>query len=421
VRRLIAGGLVVAAGALACASAGTPPGGPEDHTPPEIISITPDSGETNVKIRYVEFKFDEVVSDRPAGATELSQIFLISPRNGEAKVNWHRTRIDVRSKNGFKPNTAYRVTMLPGLADLRGNVRKSTTTIVFSTGPVFPTLSITGIVFDWAAQRVVTGAYMEAVWRNDTSVVYLAATDTAGQFDIGPLPVGTYTVRALIDQNNNRMLDRNEKWDTATVTVVDSRPHIELDAIERDTTPAVVETVTPLDSVTLRVAFDKALDPRLPLQPALVRLQRADSSQIEITQVRWQSAYDRQKAAIDSARKADSIKAAAPPAAAAQPPTPTPAVAPTTRAAPPPPKPSFPPPERAIVVTIAPPALFIPNETYKVTVIGMRNLLGKSREQSRVFTVPKPPPPKIVTDTAKKPPARPPGAPPPKKPPRSSQ
>jgi hypothetical protein len=419
VRRLIAGGLVAAAGALACASAGTPPGGPEDHAPPEIISITPDSGETNVKIRYVEFKFDEVVSDRPAGATELSQLFLISPRNGEAKVNWHRTRIDVRSKNGFKPNTAYRVTMLPGLADLRGNVRRSSTTIVFSTGPAFPTLSITGIVFDWTAQRVANGAYMEAVWRNDTSVVYLAATDSAGQFDIGPLPAGTYTVRALIDQNNNRMLDRNEKWDTASVTVIDSRPRLELDAIERDTTPAAIETVTPVDSVTLRVSFDKPLDPRLPLQPALVRLQRADSSQIGIAQVQWQSAFDRVKAALDSARKADSIKAAAPPSAAAPPPTPPPAVtSPTTRAAPPPPKPRFPPPERAIVVTIAPPARFIPTETYKLTVIGIRNLLGNSREQSRVFTVPKPPPPRIVTDTTKKPPARPPGTPPPK-PPRS--
>jgi hypothetical protein len=421
VRRLIAlGAGAVAAGALACASAGTPPGGPEDHSPPEIISITPDSGETHVNIKSVEFKFDETVSDRPIGATDLAQIFLISPRNGEAKVSWHRSRIDVRPKNGFKPNTAYRVTLLPGLVDLRSNVRKTTTTIIFSTGATFPNLSITGIVFDWAAQHVVNGAYMEAVWRNDTSVVYLAATDSAGQFDLGPLPVGTYTVRALIDQNNNRMLDRGEKWDTATVTVVDARPHIELDAIERDTTPAALENVQVIDSVSFRVTFDKPLDPRIPLQPALVRLQHPDSSQIDIAQVQWQRDYDRRKAAIDSARRADSIKAAAPPSAPS-PAAPAPAVAaPPTRSAPPAPKPSALPPDRGIVITIAPPARLVPTETYRVTLIGMRNLVGRSTPQTRVFTVPKPPPPKITPDTAKKPPARPPGTPPPK-PPHSPQ
>jgi hypothetical protein len=249
--------------------------------------------------------------------------------------------------------------------------------------------------------------------------VYLAATDSAGQFDIGPLPVGTYTVRALMDQNNNRMLDRGEKWDTTTVTVVDSRPHIELDAIERDTTPAVIETVTPLDTISLRVTFDKALDPRLPLQPALIHLQHADSSEIGVVQVQWQSDYDRRKAAIDSAHRADSIKAAAPPAVPTPaPPPPVAAAPPPTRNAPPPPKPRALPPDRGIVITIAPPARFTPNETYRVTIVGARNLVGRSSPQTRIFTVPKPPPPKITPDTAKKPPAKPPATPPPR-PPRS--
>jgi hypothetical protein len=424
VRRLIAA-LVGAAAILGCASAGTPPGGPEDHSPPEILSITPDSGETNVKIKSVEFKFDEVVSDRPSGATQLDQIFLISPRNGEARVSWHRTRIDLRPKNGFKANTAYRITMLPGLADLRGNVRKSTTSIVFSTGPGFPSLSIPGIVFDWVAQRPAIGAYVEAVWANDTSVVYLGASDTTGHFDLGPLPAGRYLVRAIMDVNNNRMIDRNEKWDTTSIAVADTRPNVELDAIERDSVPATIQTVTVVDSMTLRVALDKPVDPRILLQPTLVRIQRADSSVINVTRVQWQAEYDREKAARDSAQRADSIKAlpkpapgapAAPPAA--QPPTPAPTPTPA-RAAPPPPKPRLPPPDRGIVITIAPPATFVPTQTYRVTVTGMRNLVGRTAPATRLFTVPKPPPPRIVTDTTKKPPARPPARPPaaPTKPP----
>ncbi|MGH7615627.1 MAG: Ig-like domain-containing protein [Gemmatimonadaceae bacterium] len=421
----VAAAVSLAATATTCASAGTPPGGPEDHAPPEILSITPDSGETNVKLKNVEFKFDEVVSDRPSGAALLDQIFLISPRNGQPVVSWHRSRIDVRPKNGFKANTAYRVTMLPGLVDLRSNVLKTTTTIVFSTGATFPGLSIPGRVFDWAAQRPVNGAYIEAAWRNDTSVVYITASDSLGEFDVGPLPVGTYTVRALIDQNSNRILDRNEKWDTTTVTVADTRPHIELDAIERDSVPPALETVTALDSMTLRLTFDKYLDQKLPLQPALIRLQHADSSQIEVRSVLWLSVYERQKAIADSTHRADSLKALPPSAAPKTPARPAPPVAapvaPPARTAPPPPKPRYLPPEKGIVVTIVPPAKFVPLETYRVTAAGMRNLVGKSREATRSFTVPKPPPPRPRPDSSKKTPAdsaRRPGAPPPRPPPR---
>jgi len=165
VRRLI---LPLAAAAVAaCASAGPPPGGPEDHSPPQIISLRPDSGQLNAKVKEVQFQFDEVVSDRPTGAASLDRMFLISPRNGEPRVSWHRSRISVRPERGFRDSTAYRITMLPGIADLRGNVRKDGATLVFSTGPTFPTLGIVGTVFDWAGQAIAKGAYVEAVAKRD--------------------------------------------------------------------------------------------------------------------------------------------------------------------------------------------------------------------------------------------------------------
>ena len=413
-RRLIA--LVLVGG---CASAGAPPGGPERKTPPEIVAISPDSGETNVKIKSVEFKFDEVVSDRPSSsATGLDQLFLVSPRNGNSVVSWHRTRINVRPRNGFRPNTAYRVTMLPGLVDLRGNVRKDTRTILFSTGPTFPAYSILGRVFDWAAERPAVGAYVEAISRADTSVVYLAATDTAGQFDVGPLPQGDYLVRALIDQNSNRIFDRNEKWDSVDVNVVNVRPVTELDAIERDSIPALLQNITPIDSLTLRVTFDKPLDPFLALQPALIRLQRADSSQLEVRGVQWQGAYDRAQARAtqlaDSLRRAaaDTGRKAAPPPT---PPAPTPGGA-GGRTPPAAPKPRLPAPDRGIIVTVSPTTQLVPG-TYVIAVRGMRNLLGQSKEMTRTFNVTRPPPrdstQRARPDSARRPP---PGSPPPRPP-----
>lgn len=404
-RRLI---LPLAAAAVAaCASAGPPPGGPEDHSPPQIISLRPDSGQLNAKVKEVQFQFDEVVSDRPTGAASLDRMFLISPRNGEPRVSWHRSRISVRPERGFRDSTAYRITMLPGIADLRGNVRKDGATLVFSTGPTFPTLGIVGTVFDWAGQAIAKGAYVEAVAKRDTTVVYLTASDSSGQFDLGPLPAGNYTVRALIDQNSNRVFDRNEKWDSASVSVATTRPSVELDLIERDSVPPAFANVTVDDSVTITIAFDKPLDPTIPLQPALVALKRADSSDVTVTRVEWAMAHARARAAADSARRADSLRAAGnPPPAAAPPPTPA-----GVRAPPPPRKPKSPAPERAIVATVSPSTPMLPGQTIRVTTRALRNLLGKSSELTRTVTVPRPAP----RDTSQK--ARPDSAKAPRRPP----
>lgn len=404
VRRIVTLALTGAVTAIiACASAGAPPGGPERHEPPQIIAISPESGATNVKIKEAEIRFDEVVNDRPAasGASQLNQLFLISPRDGDAQVGWHRNRITIRPRKGFRANTAYRVTMLPGLADLRGNVRREGLSILFSTGPTFPSMSIIGIVFDWAAQRPANGAYIEATSLADTTLVYVAATDTLGQFDVGPLNPGTYRVRALIDVNSNRMLDRGEKWDTTTIPVQGVRHAIELDAIERDTVAATISRVTVDDSVTLHVDFTMPLDPALPLQPALFRIQRADSTSLNIVSAQWAAAYDRSRAAADSAARADSIARARPPGDTTRArPVPPPPVAPTpgVRQAPPPPKPHVPPPERIVVLKLSPTTPLVLKSSYVIAAPGVRNLLGKSSPKPFIFTV-RPPPPPAPPDT----------------------
>lgn len=411
-RRLIAAATLGVAGAavalLGCASAGQPPGGPARKDPPQVLSITPESGETNVKIREATFTFDEVVSDLPSmtGATGLDQIFLVSPEDGAASVSWHRSKVTVKPRKGFRANTAYRLTMLPGLADLRGNVRKTGLSIVFSTGPTFPPFSIPGRVFDWTAGIPANGAYIEAVSHPDTNLVYITASDSAGQFDVGPLPAGTYTVRALIDANSNRKLDRNEKWDSTTVTISTTRPAIELDAIERDSVPAFFANVNVEDSTTLRVEFDKPLSPSNTLSPEMLTLQRSDSSRLQVSGVLWATTFDSLRKVRDSVRRADSLRTvdtgrARPPAPRPPTPTPTPTL-PTPRRAPPPPKPRTPAPSKAIIVTLAPATPLSVGSTYRITVRGLRNLVGNTREITRTFSVPKPPPkapPKPPADT----------------------
>ena len=125
-------------GSVACASASPPPGGVEDRDPPKLVAVTPDSNALNVRARTVIFQFDETINDRGSGAQEIDNFFLVSPSDGNPRVSWRRSRIEVRPRNGFRDNTAYTVTLLPGLSDWRGNVSRTGASVVFSTGPTIP-------------------------------------------------------------------------------------------------------------------------------------------------------------------------------------------------------------------------------------------------------------------------------------------
>ena len=397
-RRLTA--LVVFAGAIACASASPPPGGPEDRSPPRVLTVTPDSNAVNVRERNVTFQFDETINDRGSGAQELDNFFLVSPSDGNPHVSWHRSRIEVRPREGFRDNTAYTVTLLPGLSDLRGNTSRSGASVVFSTGPSIPADKIAGRVFDWAAERPAARALVQAV--TPDSVLYLAQSDSVGRFTVGPLPPGSYLVRAIIDANGNRALDRSEQFDTARV-IVPQAASLELLTIVRDTLPPRVSSVTSLDSVSLRVTFDRYLDPNQPPPPSAFRLVGTDSAVVPIVAVLTPRAEQaesqtRQQAVADSLRRVDSLagKPLPPRITIAEALARRPGQGPT---------PSVPPPYTALLLRTARP--LAPNATYRLSVSEARGLSGRAQGSERTFTTPRPPAPARADSTRGAPPVPP--------------
>lgn len=374
--------MVIAVGA--CASASPPPGGPEDHLPPKLVQVTPDTNAVNVHDGYVRFHFDETINDRGSGAQEVGNYFLVSPSDGSARVNWHRSRIDVRPRNGFRANTAYSVALLPGLTDLHGNAMKSGATVVFSTGATIPAGRIAGTAFDWAAERPAVGALIQAT--TPDSVTYLAKADSLGQFVVGPMADGVYVLRAIVDANSNRALDRNEAFDSLTVTVPTSAP-VELRTAIRDTLPPRIVTVSAADSISLRVTFDRVLDPTKPPAAADFHLVAADGAPTAIDSVitprdEQMRADSARKIVADSARRADSLAGKILPPVQA---------APTKGAAKPLPKPSLPPPYTSLLLHTARP--LAPNAPYTLTVTNARGLSGRTQPSERSFTTPKPAPP----------------------------
>jgi len=393
------------AGSLACASASPPPGGPEDRNPPQLLAVIPDSNAVNFDEPNVGFQFDETINNRGSGAQELDNYFLVSPSDGNPRVSWHRSRIDVRPRNGFRDNTAYTVTLLPGLTDLRGNVTRSGASVVFSTGPTIPPGRITGTVFDWVAERPAARALLQAV--TPDSVVYLAQADSLGRFTLGPLPNGSYLVQAIVDANNNRALDRSESFDTVRVLVPRAAP-VELLAATRDTLPPRILSVTSVDSLSLRVTFDRFLDPAAPPSASALRLVASDSTPIPLVAVltpraEQAEAQARQQAVTDSIRRADSLagKPILPPSLANA----------AARRTPTGPTPSVPPPYTALLLRLARPLAH--DAIYRLSVTDARGLSGRSQSSERSFTTPRAPPPRPPTDSSRRPPTPAPAAAPP--------
>ncbi|PYP79273.1 MAG: hypothetical protein DMD35_08715 [Gemmatimonadetes bacterium] len=369
-------GLIAALALAACASAGPPPGGAEDHAPPKLLRISPDTNAVNVDSKAATFYFDETINDRGTDAQDVTNMFLVSPSDGTPRVGYHRSRIDVRPRHGFRPNTAYTITLLPGLSDLRNNPMKSGTTIVFSTGPTIPTLRITGIAFDWTAEQPLPMALIEAV--SPDSVVYLAQSDSLGHFAVGPLNPGSYLVRATVDQNHNHKPDRGESFDTLRVNAPQAKP-VELLTASRDTLPARLTTAAVADSMTLRLTFDRLLDPAQQFPPANFHLAGADSVAIPITAVRTPRddaalARARQQQAADSARRADSVAGR---------PHPRPETPPADST----PKPTRPPPFNTISLALGRP--LTPNASYRVRVTTIRALSGRETSSERSFSAPR--------------------------------
>jgi len=381
--------MAVALLGVACASPGMPPGGPPHLTAPQIVAVIPDSGSVGVKPKEVVFRFDEVVAERPPAATTLADLFLISPRDGVPDASWHRVALGVKPTHGWSATTPYPVLMLPGLADIRGNVRNTGASTFFSTGRTIPRTRIVGDVFDWVSGSPAKGALVESFVPPDTIHPYVALVDSNGMFVIEHLPPARYSVRAYLDRNRNLAVDPSEPWDSVSVSLADSA-RTNLFIFVHDTLPPRIREVKALDSLTLQLTFDKPADPTQTLTISNFAVIGPDSSRVTI------------------------VSAGPPPRDTAAKVNPAPAVPPTGRrdttviVKPVMPRPV---PITEVLIKLQHP--LTPKVLYHVRATGIRGLTGRAGDSERAYSPP-PLPPAAAAKPAAKPIATPPPLPSPK-------
>lgn len=308
---LVLAATTTAALAAACANAGMPPGGKPDEIAPGILGIVPKTMTVGVRLKDLEIRFDEVISETPRNSPTLDGLVFISPRVKSTSVRWHRDRLTIRPKGGWKPNTVYSVQVSSGIQDLRNNSIDSAFNVVFSTGGAIPLTTIRGVAFDWVAGRGADKALIEAIAADST--IYQVLSDSVGRFDLKHVPPGAYALRAVVDRNNNRLLDPTEAFDTLRIALTE-RVDAELYAFPHDTVGLRIAdlVVPPADSLrVIKLTFDKPLAPNQQLTRPQFVVKRADSTAIAVALVQTtaeRAAFD----SLESKRRADSVAATGP-------------------------------------------------------------------------------------------------------------
>jgi len=383
---------VIAALALAlagaCASPGLPPGGPTISSFPRVIATLPDTGAVNVRPNKVLVRYDDVINEQATGGA-LSRVVLISPWDGEPKVDWRRTGMAIAPRKGWRINTAYTITILPGVGDLKGKPSPYGYVLRFSTGASIPTSTLRGVAFDWVANKALPKATIQAVDLRDTTLMHVTVADSTGRYELGGLPGGTYLVRAIDEKSPNRYIDPREPWDSATVILNDSA-RADLYMFVHDTMPVRINELRLADSVTISLVLDKPLLPSAPLVIEGVRIAKSDSSLIAVRSVMTGAQAKIAKAREDSlARAADTTSKRDALADPATPPRRSidPLQRRDTLPVVPPPEPKKAPPTNELVVKLAVPLQ--PGTTYRVTLSGLRNLVDRTGDATRLLIIPK--------------------------------
>ncbi len=387
--------LVVLAG---CARPQAPVGGDVPETPLRVTESRPGALEVVSPFdRSVEIRFQRRVSERPTEGT-LRDGVVVSPRTGSVEVRHRRNGIDVSMEGGFMEETVYRVTVLPRFQDLFQNRMAEAYDLFFSTGPELEPNILGGVVSDRLTLQEVRQARVDAV-PADGGPVHSTVTDSTGIFTFPHIPSGEYRVIAYEDQNRNREPDFEERQDSIEVAIArgDTAIVTDLALLRPDTTAAVAEEFSVLDSLSIGITFDDYLDPEAPLDGIQVEVVGEEGESLPVSEALHVHVWEAARAAAmppedapvpDDSPDADLPDPDEPEAAVPDPDSP--GVEPDPAAPADDDGPIL--PDRRIVVVLSSPMQ--PGATYAVEVSEVRNINGiPGGGGSGEVEGPEPPPP----------------------------
>ena len=196
----------------ACASIGSPEGGPRDYTPPQVTKTTPAPGAVNFKGEKVEITFDEIINLK-----DQQKKVIISPApKTQPLIRSVGKKLTVEFREPLEENTTYVIDFSNAIEDNNEGNQLDGYTFAFSTGDVIDSLAISGIVLRAndlePMQHIIVGIHSDLADSAFTSTALerVCRTNDRGQFTLRNLKPGSYHVFALNDIDGDYRMARTE-------------------------------------------------------------------------------------------------------------------------------------------------------------------------------------------------------------------
>lgn len=228
----------------ACAKISSPSGGLRDRTPPVVVKSVPLNGAKNFRDKTISITFNEfVVLDK------ISEKLMVSPPlKKKPRVFLKGKSVITEFEEELKDSTTYTFYFQDAIKDLNeGNILENFK-IVFSTGPVIDSLSVTGNVYNSVNLEVPQKALV-LMHRDmaDSAVVrhlpeYISMTDQFGYFRIDNIRAGKYRLYALKDVDNSKNYNLVEEEFAFMNSPIDVTVDKNLIPVIKDTTKLKAET-----------------------------------------------------------------------------------------------------------------------------------------------------------------------------------
>jgi hypothetical protein len=184
---------------VGCANIIPPEGGPRDSLPPLLVKASPPDSSRNFTDTRITLTFDEFIA-----IDDYTKNLIVSPipKNPVALEQKLRTVV-IKLKDSLESNTTYTLNFGNAIKDVNeGNIARNFT-YIFSTGPTFDSLTLSGKVL--LAENGKTDSTIIAMLHKsgeDSALVnekprYVTRLDSAGNFAFHNLPAGTFYLYAL--------------------------------------------------------------------------------------------------------------------------------------------------------------------------------------------------------------------------------
>lgn len=230
---------------VACASMGTPDGGPYDEDPPVLVSAKPAIGATGVKSGKIVLEFNENINLVNA----FEKVVVSPPQIEMPDIKSSGKRVTVELLDTLKPNVTYSIDFGDAIVDNNEGNPYENFAYYFSTGDNVDTLAVSGTVLNAEDLEPMKGVVVGLHSCLDDSAFTtrpferVSRTDSRGRFVIKGIAPGNYRVYALSEANNNNYFDQKSEALAFMDTHVSpfATPDFRSDTIWRDST--TIDTV----------------------------------------------------------------------------------------------------------------------------------------------------------------------------------